>query len=61
MFIQYPKIHRLGREEVKKELFDRYVRDKYNIRFVLDDRDRVVKMWRNEIGLKVLQVAEGAF
>lgn len=28
--------------------------------FALDDRDRVVKMWREQ-GLKVLQVAEGDF
>lgn len=46
---------------VKKELFEEHIRDKYNVRFVLDDRDRVVNMWRNELGLKVLQVAEGDF
>lgn len=45
---------------VKYELFDRYVRGKYNVRFVLDDRNQVVEMWR-KIGLKCLQVADGAF
>jgi hypothetical protein len=46
---------------VKREIFDQEIRDKYNVLFVLDDRDQVVDMWRNEIGLKVLQVAEGKF
>lgn len=47
-------------DEVKYELFDLYIRDTYDISFVLDDRDKVVKMWR-EIGLTCLQVAEGNF
>lgn len=46
--------------EVKLELFDRHVRDHYNVRRVYDDRDQVVRMWRS-IGLTVLQVADGAF
>lgn len=45
---------------VKSELFDVHVRGCYNVKFVLDDRDRVVKMWRS-MGLTCLQVAEGAF
>jgi len=45
---------------VKDELFERHIAGKYNIDFVLDDRDRVVAMWRAK-GLKVLQVAEGDF
>lgn len=45
---------------VKREIFDREIRDNYNINFVLDDRDQVVKMWRS-LGLTCLQVAEGAF
>ena len=46
---------------VKTEIFDKYIRDKYFIEFVLDDRDQVVSMWRNDIGLHCLQVAEGNF
>lgn len=46
---------------IKKELFDKYIRDKYYVEFVLDDRDRVVSMWRKEIGLTCLQVAYGDF
>jgi len=44
---------------VKYELFDKHLRDR-NIWFVLDDRDRVVKMWR-ELGVRCLQVAPGNF
>lgn len=39
---------------VKLELFDRHIRGKYNVLYVLDDRQRVVEAW-NSIGLKVLQ------
>ena len=45
---------------VKAEMYDKYVKDKYHINFVLDDRNQVVKMWR-EIGLFCLQVADGNF
>jgi predicted kinase len=45
---------------VKLELFDKHVRDNYDVRFVLDDRASVVRAWRS-IGLTVFQVAEGAF
>lgn len=45
---------------VKKALYDTHIKDEYEVLFVLDDRNRVVAMWRSE-GLKVLQVAEGDF
>lgn len=45
---------------IKREIFDKWIRNRYNIRFVLDDRNRVVEMWRS-LGLKVLQVGEGDF
>lgn len=45
---------------VKAELFDAHVRDHFNVRYVLDDRQQVVDMWR-AIGLTCLQVAEGNF
>ena len=47
-------------EIVKKELFNTHIKGKYNIEFVLDDRQKVVDMWRS-IGLTCLQVAEGNF
>lgn len=45
---------------VKEELFRTHVEPRFNVKFVLDDRNRVVNMWRR-IGLKCLQVAEGNF
>lgn len=45
---------------VKNELFDAHVRSKYNVKFVYDDRNQVVRMWR-DLGLTVFQVAEGDF
>lgn len=45
---------------IKLELFDKHIRGKFRVEFVLDDRDRVVKMWR-ELGLTCLQVNYGAF
>lgn len=45
---------------VKLELFDRHIRDKYDVRRCYDDRDRVVSAYRS-IGLKVFQVAPGDF
>jgi predicted kinase len=45
---------------VKRELFDRHIRDRYDVTCVLDDRDQVVAAWR-ELGLTCLQVAPGNF
>lgn len=45
---------------VKDELFEKYIAGKFNVDFVLDDRNRVVDMWRAK-GLKCLQVAPGDF
>lgn len=45
---------------VKRELFDEFIRDKYQVDYVIDDRDSVVEMWRS-LGLTCLQVNEGDF
>lgn len=45
---------------VKREIFDREIRPRFRVQFVLDDRDQVVEMWRG-LGLTCLQVAEGDF
>ncbi len=45
---------------VKKEIYYSFIRDRYNISFILDDRQQVVDMWRS-LGLTVFQVAEGDF
>ena len=45
---------------VKEEMYRTWIENDYDVMFVLDDRNQVVKMWR-EIGLTCLQVAEGDF
>jgi predicted kinase len=51
-----------GRKDavVKREIFDREIRDVWRIVGVFDDRQQVVRMWR-ALGLTVFQVAEGDF
>lgn len=44
---------------VKKEIFDAEIRHKYQTEFVLDDRNQVVDMWRNELKLPCFQVYYG--
>jgi predicted kinase len=45
---------------VKQEIYEEFILDKYNVAFVLDDRDQVVKVWR-DLGLTCLQVDYGDF
>ena len=45
---------------VKREIYDREIRDRYRMVGVFDDRVQVVKMWR-ALGLTVFQVADGDF
>lgn len=45
---------------VKREIYEAHIKGKYNVLYVLDDRNKVVKMWREQ-GLTCLQVAEGNF
>ena len=45
---------------VKKELYETYLKDKFNVLCVFDDRDKVVKMWREE-GILCNQVYYGDF
>jgi hypothetical protein len=51
-----------GRDDrvVKREIFDREIRHRFCVRSVLDDRSKVVRMWR-ALGLTCLQVAPGDF
>jgi predicted kinase len=46
---------------VKKELFETHIANKYYVEFVLDDRNQVVDLWRNELGLTCFQVNYGDF
>jgi hypothetical protein len=45
---------------VKGEIYEKNINGKYNVLFVLDDRNQMVEMWRG-LGLTCLQVADGDF
>lgn len=45
---------------VKYELFNENIRNNYRVKYVLDDRNQVVEMWR-ALGLTCFQVAPGDF
>lgn len=47
-------------DDVKYDLFKEKVEADYDVWYVIDDRNKVVRMWR-EIGLTCAQVAEGDF
>lgn len=46
---------------IKHNMYEENIRDKYEVLFVLDDRQQVVDMWRLAFGLTVFQVAPGDF
>lgn len=46
--------------EIKLEIYEQHIREKFSVVFVVDDRQKVVDMWRGE-GLIVLQCAPGNF
>lgn len=46
--------------QIKKEIYDKYIKDKYDVLGVFEDRDQVVEMWR-ELGLTCYQVADGSY
>lgn len=46
--------------EQKKLIYEKEIKDKYYVDFILDDSSKVVKMWR-ELGLTCLQPNEGKF
>lgn len=45
---------------IKLDIFNEYIRDHYDVRVVLDDRDQVIKIWR-ALGLNTYQVNYGEF
>lgn len=45
---------------VKQELYEQHIKKNLAVMFVLEDRNKAVKMWRY-LGLTCLQVAEGNF
>ena len=46
---------------VKKELYETHIEGNYYVRWVLDDRDTVIKFWRDDMKLPTFQVHWGAF
>lgn len=46
---------------VKRELFDEYVRNRFYIRFVVDDRLSVAHLWRDVLGLPLFHCEWGFF
>ena len=46
---------------VKYDIYNNYIKDNYNVLMVFDDRNQVVDMWRNGLGLQCFQVADGNF
>jgi hypothetical protein len=51
-----------GRQDavIKREIYERVIKPRYDVLCVLDDRDQTVRMWRH-MGLTCLQVAPGEF
>ena len=45
---------------VKREIYENAIKGNYNVRFVLEDRNPVVRMWRS-LELTCFQFAEGDF
>ncbi|MGL4758794.1 MAG: AAA family ATPase [Patescibacteria group bacterium] len=43
---------------VKKELFEQNIKNKYYVDFCIDDRPSVCRMWRDELGLEVIQIGD---
>ncbi len=47
--------------DLKARIYRENIKDKYNVIAVFEDRERVVKMWRDHLKLKCLQVDWGKF
>jgi len=45
---------------IKEEIFENEIKDHFDVQFAMDDRTRIVKMWRSK-GIITLQVADGDF
>jgi predicted kinase len=43
---------------IKQEMYETHVKDKYNVKFCIDDRRQVIKLWQS-LGLYVLDVGRG--
>lgn len=43
---------------IKADMLENYVKGKYNVLFVVDDRPKVCRMWRDVYGLRTLNVGD---
>jgi hypothetical protein len=48
-------------QTIKREIFEDHIRDKFNVLFVIDDRPKVVRMWRHDLGLTAYQLNDVEF
>ena len=46
--------------DIKREIYERHIKDKYDVLLCIDDRQSVVDLWRS-LGLVCLQCAKGDF
>lgn len=46
---------------VKREIYEKFIAGEHDVAGVVDDRASVVRMWRGELGLTVLDVAGNDF
>lgn len=60
MLVMRPKGDKQQDSTLKHRAYNEYIKDKYEVELVLEDRTRVVKMWR-EIGLTCFQVCNGDY
>jgi predicted kinase len=47
--------------DLKYQMFNDYIKDNYFVKFVMDDRDQVVDLWRQKVGVACFQVNYGDF
>ncbi len=46
---------------IKTDIYNEFIKEQYFVEFVLDDRNQVVDMWRNDLKLPCFQVYYGDF
>ena len=66
LFMRDPKLldengNMVGDVIVKEKIYLEDIKDKFDVLFVLDDRNRIVSLWRDKFNLICLQVANGDF
>lgn len=52
------KENQLDDRIIKADMLKKHIVGKYNVLFVVDDRPKVCRMWRDEFGLRVLNVGD---